>query len=412
MADTETKALKSYADIPLLDWDLLNPEFSSYDLFGKLREETPLAKVQMGMGTMVLGLRASMVDDIVSPENTRQLETEMKMMQGIFDGPIFDFIAQVMLFANGEAHQRRRQPVARTFAFKLMEAMRPKAAAVAAEIIDEHLGKGPFDFLKEFAAQLPARIIADILGIPRSDLPVFMKWISDTAESIGFVDVSRRADIETSLVAFNAYVDKLLADRRANPRGDFLSDYVAATAASGDMTDGEIRAQVVGLILAGSDTTRNSMCMTLFELLQHPEQWKALCADPDGLKKKASEEGLRYQPVVSGIPRVTTKDLEIEGYLIPAGAVLAVSILSVLRDPAVYADPESFNIHRADQQRWHLAFGAGAHRCAGEALARVELEETLAALARLAPNTRVTGPSPKLQPGAIRTVDQFQVEFA
>jgi cytochrome P450 len=412
MADTETKALKSYADIPLLDWDLLNPEFSSYDLFRKLREETPLVKVQMGMGTMVLGLRASMVDDVVSPENTRQLETEMKMMQGIFDGPIFDFIAQVMLFANGEAHQRRRQPVARTFAFKLMEAMRPKAATVAAEIIDEHLGKGPFDFLKEFAAQLPARIIADILGIPRSDLPVFMKWISDTAESIGFVDVSRRADIETSLVAFNAYVDKLLADRRANPRGDFLSDYVTATAASGDMTDGEIRAQVVGLILAGSDTTRNSMCMTLFELLQHPEQWKALCADPDGLKKRASEEGLRYQPVVSAIPRVTTKDLEIEGYLIPAGAVLAVSILSVLRDPAVYADPESFNIHRADQQRWHLAFGAGAHRCAGEALARVELEETLAVLARLAPNTRVTGPSPKLQPGAIRTVDQFQVQFA
>ena len=307
IADTEVKALKSYADLPVLDWDLQDAEASSYDLFRRLREETPLVKVPMGMGSMVLGLRARMVDDIVSPENTRQLETEMKMMQGIFDGPIYDFIAQVMLFANGEAHQRRRQPVARTFAFKLMEAMRPKAAAVAAEIITEHLGKGPFDFLKEFAAQLPARIIADILGIPRSDLPVFMKWISDTAESIGFVDVSRRADIEQSLIDFNAYVDKLLADRRANPRGDFLSDYVAATAASGDMTEGEIRAQVVGLILAGSDTTRNSMCMTLFELLHHPEQWKALCADPDGLKKKASEEGLRYQPVVSGIPRVTTQ---------------------------------------------------------------------------------------------------------
>ena len=206
ISDTDVKALKAYADIPMLDWDLLNPEFSSYDLFRKLREETPLAKVQMGMGTMVLGLRASMVEQIVSPENTRQLETEMKMMQGIFDGPIFDFIAQVMLFANGEAHQRRRQPVARTFAFKLMEAMRPKAAAVAAEIINDHLGKGPFDFLKEFAAQMPARIIADILGIPRADLPVFMKWISDTAESIGFVDVARRADIEKSLVEFNDYV--------------------------------------------------------------------------------------------------------------------------------------------------------------------------------------------------------------
>jgi cytochrome P450 len=411
MADTAVQALKSYNDLPVLDWDMTDPFTSSYALFGKLREETPLVKVPMGMGSMVLALRAHMVDQIVSPDETRQLETEMKMMQGIFDGPIYDFIAQVMLFANGDVHQRRRQPVARTFAFKLMEAMRPKAAAVAAEIIAEHLGKGPFDYLKDFAAQIPARIIADILGIPRKDLPVFLKWVSDTAEAIGFVDVSRRADIEKSLTEFNAYVDKLLADRRANPRGDFLSDYVAATAASGDMTEGEIRAQVVGLILAGSDTTRNSMCMTLSELLQHPEQWKALCADPDGLKKKASEEGLRYQPVVSGIPRVTTKDMEIEGYLIPAGAVIAVSILSVLRDPAVYADPESFNIHRTDQQRWHLAFGAGAHRCAGEALARVELEETLATIARLAPNTRVVGAAPQLQPGAIRTVDQMQVEF-
>lgn len=412
MADTAVTALKSYADIPVLDWNLQDPQASSYDLFSRLREETPLVKVPMGMGSMVLALRASMVDQIVSPEETRQLETEMKMMQGIFDGPIFDFIAQVMLFANGEAHQRRRQPVARTFAFKLMEAMRPKAAAVAAEIINEHLGKGPFDYLKDFAAQIPARIIADILGIPRSDLPVFMKWISDTAESIGFVDVARRADIEKSLVEFNDYVDKLLEDRRANPRGDFLSDYVAATAASGDMTEGEIRAQVVGLILAGSDTTRNSMCMSLYQLLQHPAQWKDFCANPDGLKRQASEEGLRFEPVVSGIPRVTTQDMQIEGYLIPAGAVIAVSILSVLRDPAVYAEPETFNIHRTDQQRWHLAFGAGAHRCAGEALARVELEETLAAIARLAPNTRIVGAAPKLNPGAIRTVDQMQVEFA
>ncbi|MEZ6030140.1 MAG: cytochrome P450 [Hyphomonadaceae bacterium] len=407
----DTIALKSYNDIPVLDWALQDPEGSSYELFRGLRAETPLVKVPMGMGSMVLALRASMVDDIVSPENTRQLETEMKMMQGIFNGPIFDFVAQVMLFANGEVHQRRRQPVARTFAFKLMEAMRPKAAAVAAELINEHLGKGPFDYLGEFAAQIPARIIADVLGIPRSDLPVFMKWISDTAASIGFVDVERREQIEQSLVEFNAYVDKLLADRRANPRGDFLSDYVAATAASGDMSEGEIRAQVVGLILAGSDTTRNSMCMTLHELLSHPEQWKALCADPDGLKKQAAEEGLRYQPVVSGIPRVATKDLAIEGYEVPAGAVIAVSILSVLRDPEVYSEPETFNIHRTDQQRWHLAFGAGAHRCAGEALARVELEETLATIARLAPNTRVVGAAPKLNPGAIRTVDQMQVEF-
>jgi len=404
--------LKTYNDIPILDWALQDPEASSYSMFGDLRAKTPLVKVSMGMGFMVLALRARTVDQIVSPENTRQLETELKLLQGIFEGPIYDFIAQVMLFANGDVHQRRRQPVARTFAFKLMEAMRPKAAAIASELINERLGEGPFDFVQEFAAQIPARIIADVLGIPRSDLPVFLSWIRDTSESIGFVNLERRTQIEQSLTDFNAYVDRLLADRRANPRGDFLSDYVAATAASGDLTEGEIRAQIVGLILAGSDTTRNSMCMTLFQLLQHPQQWQSLIADPDGLKKQAVSEGLRVEPVVSGIPRVALNDMEVEGFIIPAGAIIAVSILSVLRDPDVYADPETFNIHRIDQQRWHLAFGAGAHRCAGEALARVELEETLAAIARLAPNTRSAGPNPVLNPGAIRTVDKMMVEFA
>src|SRR5262249_28000725 len=146
---SDAATLKTYNDIPILDWALQDPEASSYTMFRDLRAKTPLVKVSMGMGYMVLALRARTVDQIVSPENTRQLETELKLLQGIFDGPIYDFIAQVMLFANGDVHQRRRQPVARTFAFKLMEAMRPKAAAIAAEIINEHLGEGPFDFVQE-----------------------------------------------------------------------------------------------------------------------------------------------------------------------------------------------------------------------------------------------------------------------
>ncbi|MDZ4762067.1 MAG: cytochrome P450 [Alphaproteobacteria bacterium] len=411
MADTAAlTALKSYDDIPLLDFDEA-PHANPYDLFRELRATTPLVRVSMGMGSMILSLRARNVELVVS-DATRQLETEVKMMQGVFDGPIYDFVAQVMLFANGDAHRRRRMPIARTFAFKLMEAMRPRAASLASELVAERLGAGAVDFVEEIAAQIPARIIAEVLGIPRSDLPLFLAWIRDTSASIGFIDTSRRGEIETSLLAFNAYVDTLLADRRAAPRGDFLSDYVAATAATGDLTEGEIRAQIVGLILAGSDTTRNSMCMILHQLLGHPDQWRAFCADPDGLKKKAVEEGLRFEPVVSGIPRVAVRDIALEGYLIPAGAVIAVSIVSVLRDPEVYARPDEFDITRADHPRWTFAFGAGAHRCAGEALARVELEETLAAIARLAPGATLVGAAPVLNPGAIRTVDHMRVAFA
>lgn len=371
------------------------------------RERAPLARTPLGI---VLALRHRHLD-LVTSDATRQMETETKVMQGITDGPIWDLTTTGMLFANGEVHRRRRAPVSRTFAFKLMDAMRPKAAALAGELVSERLGKGPIDFVNEIAAQIPARIIADILGIPRSDLPVFMRWIADTAESIGFLDTGRRPQIEKSLVEFNAYVESLFEERRARPREDFITDYLRTTTEDGELSEAEIRTQVLGLILAGSDTTRGSLCMILAHLLTRPEQWRAFCADPDGLKKGVVDEGLRFEPIVSGVPRVAVRDLEIDGYLVPVGTPIAVSLLSALRDPDVYADPDRFDIRRTDHPRWHPVFGGGAHRCVGEALARAEMEETLATIARLAPNTELVGDFPKLAPGAIRQVGAMRVAF-
>jgi cytochrome P450 len=106
------------------------------------------------------------------------------------------------------------------------------------------------------------------------------------------------------------------------------------------------------------------------------------------------------------------QDLDVDGFLVPAGTPIAVSLLSALRDPEVYTDPESFNIKREDHPRWHPVFGGGAHRCVGEALAKAEMEETLATIARLAPNTVLIGDYPKLAPGAIRQVGAMRVAFA
>jgi cytochrome P450 len=152
--------------------------------------------------------------------------------------------------------------------------------------------------------------------------------------------------------------------------------------------------------------------MTLAHLLRHPDQWRAFCADPDGLKKGVVNEGLRYEPIVSGVPRVAVRDIEIDGYLVPAGTPIAVSLLSALRDPDVYADPDRFDIARTDHPRWHPIFGGGAHRCVGEALARAEMEETLAVIAKLAPHAKLVGAFPRLSPGAIRQIDQMQVTLA
>jgi cytochrome P450 family 103 len=351
---------RTLADIPTLPLPM-PADADPYAVFAECRARVPFVRVEMGL---VLALRARHLD-VVMTDATRQLETETKMMQGITSGPLFEFTQAAMLFANGDAHRRRRAPVQRTFAFKLMDAMRPKATALAAELITARLNAGPIDFVKEIAAQIPARIIADILGIPRSDLPIFLQWIADTAEGLGFIDVARRSQIEASLTAFDKYVSALLDDRRRTPREDFLTDYVEATARDGELSDIEIRTQVIGLILAGSDTTRGSLCMTLAQLLQHPAQWRAFCEDPDALKRGAVDEGLRFDPVVSGIPRVAVKDFEVDGYLIPKGTLIAVSLLSALRDSDVFADADRFDIMRKDHPRWHMIFGAGAHRCVG-----------------------------------------------
>ncbi len=398
---------RTLADIPTLPLPM-PADADPYAVFAECRAQAPFVRVEMGL---VLALRARHLD-VVMTDVTRQLETETKLMSGITSGPIYAFTEAAMLFANGDAHRRRRAPVQRTFAFKLMEAMRPKAAELAAELIRPRLNAGPIDFVNEIAAQIPARIIADILGIPRTDLPVFLQWIADTAEALGFIEPARRAQIEASLTAFDKYVSALLDDRRRNPRGDFLTDYVEATARDGELSDIEIRTQIIGLILAGSDTTRGSLCMTLARLLQHPTQWRAFCENPDAMKRGAVDEGLRFEPVISGIPRVAVKDFELDGYLIPAGTLVAVSLLSALRDDEVFADANRFDIARKDHPRWHMIFGAGAHRCVGEALARAEMEETLATIARLAPNTKLEGSPPRLKPGAIRQIDQMRVVFA
>jgi cytochrome P450 family 103 len=389
--------------IPLV----LPPGTDVYAFHNQIREASPLA---MGPNDTIFPMRYKHFDLIASPK-TRQLENEAMEVQGITSGPLFDANSNGVLFSNGETHQRRRAPMARTFAFKLMDGMRPQITELVSGIVKENLGKGPIDFLNLVAGELPARIIAEILGVPREELPTFLSFIPMAAESLGPLHPGRREAIEQNQIAFDAYVDGLISRRRTAPRKDFLTELIAESG-TGGLTEGELRMQINALILAGSDTTRGTLCMTLSSLLQHPEQWQAFCADPDGLKKNVVQEGLRFEPVVEGIPRIAQEDIQIVGHTVPEGGMLLFCVVSALRDPDVYQNPDSFDIHRTDHPKWHPIFGAGAHRCLGEALARAELEEALAAIAKLAPNTELVGAPPKLSHLGLRQVDQMQVAFA
>ncbi|MEC3947679.1 cytochrome P450 [Sphingobium sp. HWE2-09] len=370
------------------------------------RQQAPLALDHQGI---VLALHARHLDQVLSPSLTRQLETEVMEMQGITDGPIFDNNSAMLLWANGNVHVRRRRALTRTFAHKLMEGMRPRARAIAEQLVSERIGSGPIDFLDEVAAQIPARIIAEILGIPQSDLPYFRALVDDVMLTVFTFDPAQRTYLEGRMLEFFDYANRLIAERRLSPRDDFLTRFADQSDQTDPLSDEELRSNLIGLILAGSDTTKNSIAVTVSLLLDRPDQWQMLVQDPERWKRSAAMEGQRYEPVAIGVPRVAVTAFDLDGYTIEPGTTLMFSIVSASRDPDMFSDPDSFDITRTDHPRWAMGFGGGAHRCIGEALAWVEIEETLSALARLAPNTTRTGPAPAVGSLPTRMIDQLEL---
>jgi cytochrome P450 len=186
---------------------------------------------------------------------------------------------------------------------------------------------------------------------------------------------------------------------------------VSAVDEAGNLSPLETIVQIMTLILGGSDTTRAAMAVQVALLLQHREQWEAVCNDP-ALIPGAVSEALRYEPSVGSVPRVTLEDIELDGCVVPREQRLTLSTMSALRDPARYAEPDRFDIRRADHPARHPIFGGGVHRCLGELLARAELEEGLAALAARLPSLQLAGEPPTLTGHAgIRQLSGMRVRY-
>lgn len=366
--------------------------------------------IDLGGGMAVITRHADVVSLMTDPR-TRQIETEAVEMQGITAGALHTFYANSMLVSNPPAHARRRRPAARAFAFKLIQAWRPRIRALVADMLDQVAAERETDFLETIASPLPSRLIAEIIGAPEDDAPAFAAMVKTMTRGLGsFRPVDFEA-IETAAANLTAYVERLLDERRRAPRDDFLSDYLRTVSQTGELSDAETLIQIVTIIVGGSDTTRFGLTALVSLLLQHRDQWEAVCADPS-LAPGAVLEAVRFEPSVGSIGRVVTERLNIDGVPFEAGAALNLSILSAQRDEAVYAEPQVFNIARTDHPRWSVSFGMGPHRCLGEALARAEMEEALVVLCGRLPSLRLVGspPMPKGHTG-IRGITQMHVAW-
>lgn len=399
-------ALAAVEDLPVLS--VADLDADPHGMFRRYRAAYPFVRHETG-GFLLL--RHADIERLGNDSRIAASETAHPKRYGVTTGALFDFFEQGMLTANGTVHRRRRSPFSRSFAARTMADLRPHIRRSAEELIESWYADGQVEFASQFAAQLPARVIGDLLGLPRADIPSFTELVYSVTR---FISASILPDeipeSEAACQQLRDYVIKTLEDRRRAPRDDFLSDFLRKADAAGELSPLEIIFQIVQLIVGGTDTTRVAIVVQLALLLQHRGQWDAVCRDPS-LIPGAVAEAMRFEPSVASFIRVTTEDIEIGGAVLPARQFLILSTMSAARDEEAHERPDVLDIRRSGQQRPLPAFGAGAHRCIGGALARIELEESLAALAARIPQLHLDEAPVIKGHSGIRRVDTMQISW-
>jgi cytochrome P450 family 103 len=408
-AESNTAVWPSEPNNTVVTLSIEELEADPHGVFRRYRALTPFVAHEAG-GYLVL--RSGDVERLIKDPRTRQTETEYPEMRGITDGTLFDDFKYGMLTSNDAVHRRRRSPFTRTFAARLIAELRPRIRNIAEDLIESWYAEGEIDLVEHYAALIPARTISDLLGLPRDDIPRFTRLVYEVSRVLSFTfKPDELPKLEGAARQLQDYVEGILNDRRKAPGDDFLSTFLAAADQAGELSPLEIIVQIVILIIGGTDTTRVASAMQVALLLQHREQWDAVCRDP-ALIPGAVSEALRYDPSVASVSRFILEDIDLDGRILPGGRLALLSTMSAMRDERVYEQPDVFNIRRTDQPRPHLVFGGGPHRCLGEALARAELEEGLSVLTTLIPQLRLVGDPPKLQGhSGIRRIGRMRVAW-
>ena len=369
-------------------------EADPHGVFRRFRPEAPVI-IREGLGYLVL--RARDIEVLIKDPRLRSAETEYPEQRGVTNGAMFDLFKFGMLTSNGEIHRARRSPFTKLFAARLIAEWRPIIRKTAERLVDSWDGEDGVDLVSRYAALVPAYAISQILGLPEEDITHFTAMVYEVSRFFGSTFTA--ADIpqmEAATLDLQNYSERLLAQRRKAPTGDFLSAFLETAEQRGELSEFEMIIQVAQLILGGTDSTRVAMGIQVGVLLQHREQWDAICHD-QSLIPGAVTEALRYEPSVASVPRFTLEDIVLDGFVVPGQRFVTLSTMSMNRDETVLDQPDVFNIRRTDHPRLHPAFGGGAHRCIGEALARAELEETLSVLATKIPGLRLADGPPEVK---------------
>lgn len=355
---------------------MMSPIVDPYPIYRRLRDHHPALPVNTMMGVTHMITR---YDDVLAVLKDGARYSSRANARGI--GIV---MGRTILEMEGREHVRFRNIISPFFSPRAMRAEGETATLVRGvvdRLIDRFAGAGAADLVPQFTFTFPMEVVATIIGVPIDDYHAFHRMALDL---IGVADDPARGfQAAQDLVT---YLTPLLAQRRAEPRDDLLSKLVHAEVEGSRLSDEEVLSFLRLLLPAGAETTYRLTGSCLYALLRHPEVYEEVRADRAAIDRLV-QETLRWESPVQFVSREATEDLDFAGQHVPAGALLSVTIGAANRDERQFPDPDRFDLHRRNDD--HLAFGFGAHYCAGSHLALLEARTALAALVDRLPNLRL-----------------------
>ena len=370
-----------------------------YPLYAQVRALGPLVRGKLGHVTASHAVTQAVLksedfragpDDAALPRQLQGLVRWSRDTSAL--GPIDP---PSLLVTEPPDHTKHRRLVSKVFTARAVESLRSRVQQIADGLLDELQDRATVDLVDAYCSRLPVTVITEILGVQPQDCEQVLAYGRAGAPSLDVGLTWRQfREVDTAVRGFSTWLDGHLQRLRREPGTDLLSQLVTLEDEGQRLDDTELRA-IAGLVLAaGFETTVNLLGSGAVALLAHPEQLARLRADP-ALWSTAVDEVLRHESPVQLTARFAVRPTEVAGQRVPAGGLVVTMLGGANRDPAVFADPDRFDVGRVNA-RDHLSFSAGRHFCLGAALARVEGEVGLRTLFERFPDLA-------LAPGSRRT---------
>jgi cytochrome P450 len=417
--------------------DLSDPEYRehAFERYEEMRARCPVSRAIITSGDESDGNRGffnrplwvvtdyeegsrALLDRAVTVDMTSVL-TPAQLAQMPETPEVFQPLRRNILTVDPPEHTRLRKLVQPSVTASAIEKLRPsiqqivddllEAAEAAAAERGERAPDRQMELISQFSYPLPITVICDMLGIPPEDREQTRRWSEDLLSA---QSPERMEEIGRNIGEFIAYLRDLFTRKRETPGDDLISQLLHVEVDGDCLTEDEVLAMVFILFVAGHITTVNLIANGVFALLTKSEQAAKLRFDP-GLVTNAVEEILRYYgPAETTTARFAREDVELGGQTIAKGDPLLVVLAAADRDPARFADPQSFDITRDDANR-HIAFGKGVHACLGAPLARLEGQIALETLFRRYPDLRLAVPENEIAwaPSFLRSLTGLPLLF-